>query len=188
MQQSFTDHAHTSSIRCVASNSKFIATGGVDERIRIFNMVKRADVGTLFQHENTITHCEFYQDSNLFTSSDDGTICIWNAANWECEKTLRGHKDSVLFFSVHPSGKLLLSVSKDKTVRTWNLIKGRSAYVINLKTVAHFVSWSPDGSHFVILVDKRADIYQLAIGGIVHSINSTARINCVEFLNVKVYK
>jgi WD40 repeat protein len=35
--------------------------------------------------------------------------------------------------SVHPSGRLLLSVGKDKTLRTWNLIKGRSAFITNLK-------------------------------------------------------
>ena len=34
--------------------------------------------------------------------------------------------------SIHPTGKMALSVSKDMTLRTWNLIKGRSAYVTNL--------------------------------------------------------
>lgn len=53
---------------------------------------------------------------------------------FQCEKTLRGHKGPVLSVSVHPSGKLALSVGKDKTMYTWNLINGRKAYVTSLKT------------------------------------------------------
>ena len=78
---------------------------------------------------------EFHGNSHLFSSSDNGTICVWDTRNWECEKTLKGHKDAVHCISVHPLGKMLLSVSKDKTLRTWNLIKGRCAYVTNLKSV-----------------------------------------------------
>lgn len=35
--------------------------------------------------------------------------------------------------SVHPSGKLALTVSRDKTLKTWNLIEGKCAYTTNLK-------------------------------------------------------
>jgi len=36
--------------------------------------------------------------------------------------------------AVHPSGKLAMSASKnDGSLRTWNLITGRSAYVKNTK-------------------------------------------------------
>jgi len=38
---------------------------------------------------------------------------------------------AVSFLAVHPSGKLALSVGKDKTLRTWNLVKGRPAYTTN---------------------------------------------------------
>jgi WD40 repeat protein len=39
----------------------------------------------------------------------------------------------VLSLSVHPSGKLALTVGQDKTLRTWNLITGKSAYISNIK-------------------------------------------------------
>lgn len=42
------------------------------------------------------------------------------------------YRKPVNCISIHPTGKLALSVSKDMTLRTWNLIKGRSAYVTNL--------------------------------------------------------
>lgn len=39
---------------------------------------------------------------------------------------------AVTSLSVHPSGKLALSVGHDGTLRTWNLVKGRQAYATNL--------------------------------------------------------
>ena len=35
--------------------------------------------------------------------------------------------------SVHPSGKLALTVGADKSLHTWNLITGRSAFITNIK-------------------------------------------------------
>ena len=35
--------------------------------------------------------------------------------------------------SIHPSGKLALSAGKDKTLRTWNLMTAKAAYITNIK-------------------------------------------------------
>ena len=147
-------------------------------------MVKRIDVGTLIQHQGTISGIEFYQDNHMFTSSVDGTICVWDTRNWECLKTLRGHKGPVNCISIHSSGKMLLSVSKDKTLRTWNLIKGRCAYITNLKAVADRVLWAPNGRDFLVIVESRIDMYNITIGGVVRSLNFGKRINSVVFIKV----
>lgn len=38
----------------------------------------------------------------------------------------------VISFDIHPSNKLALSLGQNKTLRTWNLVKGRPAYTSNL--------------------------------------------------------
>ena len=40
---------------------------------------------------------------------------------------------------VHPSGKLALSVGIDCTMRTWNLVTGRHAYITNIKNGLLFI-------------------------------------------------
>jgi WD40 repeat protein len=37
---------------------------------------------------------------------------------------LGGHKGAVIDVTVHPSGKLALSISKDNTLKLWNLVQG----------------------------------------------------------------
>ena len=65
--------------------------------------------------------------------------------------------------SIHPSGRLALSVGADKTLRTWNLIKGRCAFITNLKEEAHLVRWSPDGSSYLIVFGDHMEIYSTAV-------------------------
>jgi len=183
---SFTNHAHAGSIRAVTASAQWIASGGSDEVVRIFSMKKRADVGSLMQQEGTISCLEFYQETHVFSGSDDGTVCIFDTRNWDCLKTLRGHKSAVNSISVHPSGKMLLSVSKDKTLRTWNLIKGRCAYITNLKTVADLVLWVPSGQQFLVVVGSQIDVYNIAVGGVISSMDFGSRISSITFINETV--
>uniref|UniRef100_A0A224Z2G4 Protein MAK11 n=1 Tax=Rhipicephalus zambeziensis TaxID=60191 RepID=A0A224Z2G4_9ACAR len=183
LQQFFTNHSHLGSVRCVAAGGKFVASGSVDETIRLFNMRSRSEMGSLMQHEGTINSLQMYKSSHLFSASDDTTVCVWSTGSWQCLKTLRGHKAEVLSLAVHPSGKLLLSVSKDKTLRTWNLVKGRNAYITNIKAVADFVQWSPDGAYFVIAVGNRLDVYSTEKAGKVHSIDFGKRVGAAAFLS-----
>lgn len=39
---------------------------------------------------------------------------------------LSGHKEAITSISIHPSGKLALSVSKDNTMKLWNLVQGNT--------------------------------------------------------------
>ncbi|KAH8037405.1 hypothetical protein HPB51_009960 [Rhipicephalus microplus] len=184
LQQFFTNHSHLGSVRCVTAGGKFVASGSVDETVRLFNMRSRSEMGSLMQHEGTVNSLQMYKSSHLFSASDDTTVCVWSTGSWQCLKTLRGHKGEVLSLAVHPSGKLLLSVSKDKTLRTWNLVKGRNAYVTNIKAVAEFVQWSsPDGVYFVVGVGNRLDVYSTEKAGKVHSIDFGKRVGAVAFLS-----
>lgn len=186
LEQFFTNHSHLGSIRCLASGGRFVASGSVDETVRLFNMRARTEMGTLMQQEGTITSLQFYKSSHLFSASEDKTICVWNTGSWQCLKTLRGHKAEVVSLAVHPTGKLLLSVSKDKTLRTWNLVKGRNAYITNIKAVADLVQWSPDGAYFVVGINNTLDVYSTEKAGKVHSIDFGKRVGAVTFVSDEV--
>ena len=50
--------------------------------------------------EGSVTSLQFYSSgSHMFSSSEDGTVCIWKTGGWECSRILRGHKyDSIHIF------------------------------------------------------------------------------------------
>lgn len=147
----FTDQSHAGCISCVASGGRYMASGSSDEQIRLYDLKKHVEVGTIVKQSGTITCMQFVKSTHMLSGSEDGTVCIWNCKTWDCDRELKGHKAAVNSISVHPSGRLALSVSKDKTIKTWNLLTGRPAYTTSLKSVGELVRWSPSGESYAIV-------------------------------------
>ncbi|XP_027459765.1 p21-activated protein kinase-interacting protein 1 [Zalophus californianus] len=182
----FTHHAHTASLSAVAVNSRFVVTGSKDETIHIYDMKKKIDHGALVHHNGTITCLKFYGNRHLISGAEDGLICVWDAKKWECLKSIKAHKGHVTFLSIHPSGKLALSVGTDKTLRTWNLVEGRSAFIKNIKQNAHIVEWSPRGEKYIVVILNKIDVYQLDTASVSGTITNEKRISSVTFLSESV--
>ncbi|XP_049454544.1 p21-activated protein kinase-interacting protein 1-like [Epinephelus fuscoguttatus] len=179
----FTHHAHTASISAAAASERFVVTGSKDETIQLYDMKKRTEHGALLHHDGTITCLEFYGASHLLSGGEDGLICVWSTKKWECLKSIKAHHGHVTSLSVHPSGKLALSVGTDKTLRTWNLTNGRSAFIKNIKQNAHIVRWSPDGDKYVTVVNDTVSIYDLETASVTGTVKNPKRISSVKFLN-----
>ncbi|XP_022373455.1 p21-activated protein kinase-interacting protein 1 [Enhydra lutris kenyoni] len=182
----FTHHAHTASLSAVAVNSRFVVTGSKDETIHIYDMKKKIDHGALVHHNGTITCLKFYGNRHLISGGEDGLICVWDAKKWECLKSIKAHKGHVTFLSIHPSGKLALSVGTDKTLRTWNLVEGRSAFIKNIKQNAHIVEWSPRGEKYIVVILNKIDVYQLDTASVSGTITNEKRVSSVTFLSESV--
>ncbi|XP_068605161.1 p21-activated protein kinase-interacting protein 1-like [Brachionichthys hirsutus] len=182
-QPNFTHHAHTASISAVAASERFTVTGSRDETIHLYDMKRRTEHGALLHHDGSITCLEFYGSSHLLSGGDDGLMCVWSTKKWECLKSIKAHQGSVTSLSVHPSGKLALTVGTDKTLRTWNLINGRSAFIKNIKQNAHIIRWSPDGDKYVAVVNNRVDVYDLESASVTGTITNPTRISSLAFLN-----
>uniref|UniRef100_A0A4W4EX15 Anaphase-promoting complex subunit 4 WD40 domain-containing protein n=1 Tax=Electrophorus electricus TaxID=8005 RepID=A0A4W4EX15_ELEEL len=182
IEQVFTHHAHTASLSAVAASEQFIATGSRDETIQLYNMKTRTEHGSLLHHDGTISCLEFYGTSHLLSGGEDGLLCVWSTKTWECLKSIKAHIGYLTSLSVHPSGKLALSVGTDKKLRTWNLIDGRSAFTKNIKQNAHIVRWSPDGDKYAVAINDKLDIYDLESANIIITLTNKKRISSITFL------
>jgi len=184
LQTSFANHAHSSTVRSVAAAGKFLVTAGSDENVKIFNLRNRTEHGNLTHSDGTLRAMRFYDRRHLVTGSEDNKICIVKAAaSWNVEKTLCKHQGAVTDLAVHPSGKLMLSIGEDNKLITWNLIKGRSAYVTNLHERADFVRWSPSGSHYIVGLYKHVDVYSVSNAAVLFTIKTAGRSNDLVFLD-----
>jgi protein MAK11 len=96
--------------------------------------------------------------------------------------------EAVTSLSVHPSGKLALSVGYDAALRTWNLVKGRQAYTTNLgknrtkkgRDVSCLL-WSVDGSMYVVAVGAEVYVYDVHTAGIIHTVQLARKVTCMCF-------
>lgn len=187
LKLSFTDKSHAASVRALAiSSSKLLASGSADETIQLFDLKTRQEAGTLMKHNGTITAIEFC-DEFMFSSDDVGTICIWKVRgkSFECLKTLSGHKGSVLSMSVHPTGKLLLSVGHDKTIRTWNLVTAKRAYTTSTPAMVDIVKWTPDGTCYILCYNSKLDICSVSSAATIHSVKLPGKAHAIDFIDSK---
>nr|XP_034184392.1 p21-activated protein kinase-interacting protein 1-like [Osmia lignaria] len=192
MERTFATHNHTSSVRSVANNKYYLASGGADDSIYLYDMRYRIESGRLMHHNDTVNCIAFTPEaSHLFTCSNDGTIAAIRCGNWQMEKHWqKAHKGlGVNTLAIHPTGKIALSTGADGILRTWNLVKGRQAYATNLvprlkldaKNV-NILKWSPNGEKYLLAVNQRIDVYSVELAGIDSEIKFDAKIICVEFL------
>ena len=145
-------------------------TGGTDNTIAVYNLRRRRFHGKLTQQGGgaAVNCLAFCGESHLISAAEDGSLCIWRTSDWECLLTMRGHKGAVHDVSVHPSGRLALSVAADRKLMLWNLLTGKCNYTLALPAACRLVRWTPAADAYVVWFgDAEATDVELLAPGVV---------------------
>ncbi|KAF8317200.1 WD40 repeat-like protein [Clavulina sp. PMI_390] len=175
--------AHVASVKAVAaapSGGRWLATGSSDEIIKVWDLKRKKEVGGLMQHQGSITHLAFPTRTHLISASEDGTIALFHTRDWELLLVLKGHKGRVNCVAVHPSGKVALSVGKDRALRMWDLMRGKPSASTMLGKEGEVVRWETGGKRFVVASGNTADVYSTDMK-LIQSIQHASRIQDVRF-------
>lgn len=117
---------------------------------KILENSKNRELGTLLHHSSTITRLAFPTKSKLISASEDSTIAVTRTRDWSLLSTIkapipkplgRPSGDTAALgatpagvndFAVHPSMKVMISVSRgERSMRLWNLMTAKKAGVLN---------------------------------------------------------
>ncbi|KAF8005436.1 hypothetical protein HF325_000893 [Metschnikowia pulcherrima] len=194
--------AHTLSIKSIDIAKRYLVTGSNDEHIRIYDLQKRKELGTLLSHQGTVTTLKFSKELSktsdslksgkwLLSGSEDGKIIIWRTKDWETFGTLKGHLGRVNDLDIHPSGRVAISVGTDNTIRLWNLMTAKKAAVLKIKGKDHvgqpadIVRWISEGKHFVVGLLNQLFIYELSEQAqIVKKVQFKLTLMCLETISI----
>lgn len=159
---------HIGCVRSAASAGRYAATGGTDELINVFDLAKHSQLGNMggSVHTSTITALAVCENpGTLVSGCEDGQIAITRIKDFQTIKSFKGHKSAILGLSIHPSGKMVLSISSDNTLRMWDLTRGTCAAVRTvcpvkrpntgrgIVSMAHMdVKYTPEGSRYILLL------------------------------------
>lgn len=155
---------------------------------------KNREMGSLVHHSSNIGALHFPSRSKLFSGADDNTIAITRTRDWTVLSAIKAPipkaqgrpsgdtagpgeiPSGINDFAVHPSQKLMISVSKgEKCMRLWNVMTGKKASVLNfdremLQNVGEGkwssgegrkVKWSPDGEEWVVAFERGFVVFGL---------------------------
>ncbi|EFN60143.1 hypothetical protein CHLNCDRAFT_133558 [Chlorella variabilis] len=192
LHRSFTHAAHKGVVKCVAAAGQWGATGGADDLIHLYDLKSDKDLGFLMSPgEGAVTALAFfapagaYNPTHLLSGSADGSVSVWQAGGgWECLKTMRGHRKDVAAISVHPSGLLALTVSRDGFMRMWDLVKGRCTYHVRLEVEAEGVEFCREdgGARYALLCGARLTVHGVqGDAGVLCTLSHPGRTLCMAW-------
>jgi WD40 repeat protein len=131
----------------VSEGERFIASGGWDKGVRLFDTVSR-DARLLRGHSDVISELRFSKDEHLLvTASWDKTLRVWPLGDplHARRRVLMGHSVGVHSVRFSPDGRLLASGGHDNTVRLWDLEHQTHRVLLGHRDHVYRVLFSPDG-------------------------------------------
>ncbi|KAK3150677.1 hypothetical protein QOZ80_3AG0236250 [Eleusine coracana subsp. coracana] len=140
----------------VSSDGRYLASGGLDRHIHLWDVRSREHVQAFSGHRGPISCLSFGPDSSeLFSGSFDRSIMQWNAEDRTYMNCLYGHQNEILTMDALNKDRLL-TVARDRTMHLWK-IPEESQLVFRAPAAAslecscfiddkEFLSGSDDGS------------------------------------------
>jgi WD40 repeat protein len=137
-------------------DGQFLATGDANCEIHLWRVSDcprgsakgdRQRLLTLQGHRGWVRKIAFSPDGQtLISSSEDGTIKLWNLPSGEYQSTLCESTDSVYGVTFSPDGRLLANGGNDCTIRIWDAVNGDCLQVLQGHTGGILsVDFSRDG-------------------------------------------
>ena len=117
---------HVAQILCVAvsSTGKFVASGGADRRLVIWDASNLSPLKVFYQHRDAVTGVAFRRNTNqLYSCSSDRTIKIWSLDELAYVETLFGHQDTVVDVATLALERCVTVGARDRTARLWKVIE-----------------------------------------------------------------
>ncbi|KAJ5759671.1 hypothetical protein N7520_006827 [Penicillium odoratum] len=181
------EQGHTGSILSVAvsPSGRFVATGGADKKLVIWDAETLTPTRTFTQHRDSVSSVAFARHisamssgEQLFTGSYDRTIKTWSisGAGHAYVETLFGHQDHVTGVAAMTIDQAISVGARDRTARLWKVVeeaqlvfrggaskkapyKESNIDCIAALPPAHFVTGSDCGSICLWSMHKKKPLY-----------------------------
>jgi division protein 1 len=130
---------HHASVRCLQVEDNLVATGSMDASIRLWDLSRAQHV----PRDNHITKSDEEEDDDglNYSNADDAMSSPPSSSMEDCALfSLDAHVDEVT--ALHFRGDTLISGSADKTLRQWDLVKGRCVQTLDVLWAAAQASTS----------------------------------------------
>ncbi|KAM6957199.1 transducin beta-like protein 3 [Aplochiton taeniatus] len=109
--------------------STLLATGGCDGTIKLWDVLKQYCTHNLKGSSGVVHLVQFHPDMELlqlFSSSMDCGIRVWDLRSSQCVCVLQSHYSTVTSLALTPDGGTMVSSGRDKICTVWDL-KSRTA-------------------------------------------------------------
>src|SRR5262249_4686589 len=116
-------HADTAIVYAVAfspGDGRYIASGGIDRTVRLFDRATGNEIRAFYGHEGFIRGLAFSLDGKwLLSASADASLKLWEVASGRPLADFHGHESWSTCIAYSPEGRLAVSGGLDHAVKLW---------------------------------------------------------------------
>ncbi len=135
---------HPDGIHLAVGGIDWMATGGSNGAVSIWNIQDRCEVATFSEGATALA---FHPAGQILASTTlDHSICMWDVDLKQLSQELVGHDDTVTCLAFDPQGDRLVSGGADNTLRTWDE-RGAEISCEEVDSQPTAVVFSPDGKY-----------------------------------------
>ena len=137
----------------ISPDSSKLAAGFKSCIVRLYEMATGKEIHSYIGHAGSITGLCFVGDHGLCTASTDTTLSLWSVKDGFRIGVMKGHTQSVTACTANKSGKSIVSVSLDMSIRVWDGKDGKFVSVLKSPgsvSQINCVSFHPEGQLVII--------------------------------------
>ncbi|MGJ5672733.1 MAG: WD40 repeat domain-containing protein [Nostochopsis sp.] len=169
-------HKHHGMVRCVAftPDGRMLATGGDDRTICFWDLMQRRVIVALSLDDTAAHSLALSQDGEILVTGSYRKIKVWEvyqqpegkAPNAELLHTLTSHSHIVCSLAMSSDRKILVSGSRDQTIKIWQLETGELLHTLKgHEDGVYAIALSPDGQIIASgSADKTIKLWHLQTG------------------------
>ncbi|MBR8837823.1 MAG: WD40 repeat domain-containing protein [Stigonema ocellatum SAG 48.90 = DSM 106950] len=171
-------HKHNGIVRCVAftPDGRILVTGGDDRKIMFWDFIRREVVIAISLDDTAVHALAFSPNGQTLVTGSYRKIKVWRLSRLRRSKTFAeppqllqsftGHSHVVRSLAVSADGKILVSGSRDKTIKIWQLETGELIHTLTgHRDEVYVITLSPDGQILASgSVDKTIKLWHLKTG------------------------
>lgn len=112
-------NGHNFPVYCLSSQKQIFASGSSDRLIKIWEIGGK-QLTSLTGHSKTVTDVQITKDlSQLFSSSKDHLVRLWDIQQTQCISEFHAHEDAVN--CIYWRGDILVSAGADRKILLWDI-------------------------------------------------------------------
>jgi WD40 repeat protein len=103
-----------------------LATGGEENTVKIWDVETGRELRTIRGHNGDVYTVAFSPDDDgqwVASAGEDSAVKTWDSRTGKLVHSFRGHTGLVSGLAFSPDGRLLVSGSRDRTVKVWDVSK-----------------------------------------------------------------